>query len=73
MRFTATLTEALPWTVTIRDAADAVVATGSGTGTAVDWTWDASATQFGDVSYAIEAGPDLRPARGRSRSRRRSR
>ena len=44
VRFTATLTEALPWTVTIRDAADAVVATGSGTGAAVDWTWDASAT-----------------------------
>ena len=64
VRFTATLTEALPWTVTIRDAADAVVATGSGTGAAVDWTWDASATQFGDVSYAIEAGLDLRPARG---------
>jgi flagellar hook assembly protein FlgD len=64
VRFRATLTEALPWTVTIRDAADAVLATGSGTGAAVDWTWDASATPFGDVSYAIEAGPDLRPARG---------
>ena len=64
VRFTATLTEALPWTVTIRDAADAVVATGSGTGAVVDWTWDASATPFGDVTYAIEAGPDLRPARG---------
>ena len=64
VRFRATLTEALPWTVTIRDAAGAVVATGSGTGPAVDWTWDASATPFGDVSYAIVAGPDLRPARG---------
>ena len=64
VRFTATLTEALPWTVTIRDGDDVVVATGRGTGTAVDWTWDASATPFGDFSYAIEAGPDLRPARG---------
>ena len=64
VRFTATLTEALPWTVTLRDASDAVVAIGSGTSAAVDWTWDASATPFGDVSYAIEAGPDLRPARG---------
>jgi flagellar hook assembly protein FlgD len=63
VRFTATLTEALPWTVTIRDA-DTVVATGNGTGTAVDWTWDASAAAFGDFSYAIEAGPDLRAARG---------
>jgi flagellar hook assembly protein FlgD len=64
VRFTATLTEALPWTVTIRDPADAVVATGTGTGTGVDWTWDASAAAFGDFSYAIEAGPDLRAARG---------
>jgi flagellar hook assembly protein FlgD len=64
VRFRATLTEALPWTVTIRDAAAAVLAIGSGTGAAVDWTWDASATPFGDVSYAIGAGPDLRPARG---------
>jgi flagellar hook assembly protein FlgD len=64
VRFMATLTEALPWTVTIRDVAGAVVATGSGTGAAVDWTWDASAIPFGDLSYAIKAGPDLRPARG---------
>jgi flagellar hook assembly protein FlgD len=64
VRFRATLTEALAWTVTVRDAADAIVATGSGTGTAVDWTWDASTTPFGNVSYAIEAGSDLRPARG---------
>ena len=64
VRFTATLTEALPWTVTIRDAAGAEVASGHGTGTAVDWTWDASGTPFGEFTYAIEAGPDLRPARG---------
>ena len=64
VRFTATLTEALPWTATIRDGDDVVVVTGRGTGTAVDWTWDASSTPFGDFSYAIEAGPDLRPARG---------
>jgi flagellar hook assembly protein FlgD len=64
VRFTARLTEALPWTVTIRDVAGAVVADGSGTGTDVDWTWDASATPFGDLSWAIEAGPDLRAARG---------
>jgi flagellar hook assembly protein FlgD len=65
VRFTATLTEALPWTVTIRDSAGAVVADGSGTGTAVDWTWDASAFPFGDFTYSMEAGPDLRPAAGK--------
>ena len=65
VRFTATLTEALPWTVTVFDAAGAQVASGSGTGTAVDWIWDASATPSGAFTYAIEAGPDLRPARGK--------
>jgi flagellar hook assembly protein FlgD len=64
VRFTATLTAALPWTVTIRDESGAVVATGSGTGKAVDWTWDASTTAFGRFTWSIEAGPDLRPARG---------
>ena len=64
VRFTATLTAALPWTVTIRDSAGAVVADGSGTGTSVDWTWDASAFPAGDFTYSIKAGPDLRPARG---------
>ena len=65
VRFVATLTEHLPWTVTIRDAANAVVAKGSGTGTGVDWTWDASAFPYGDFTYSIEAGPDLRPAGGK--------
>ena len=65
VRFTATLTEELPWTVTIRDAAGAVVAQGAGTGTAVDWTWDASAVPYGAFTYSIQAGPDLRPAGGK--------
>jgi flagellar hook assembly protein FlgD len=65
VRFTATLTEALPWTVTIRDAAGTVVGEGSGTGTAVDWTWDASSFPFGVFTYSIEAGSDLRPAGGK--------
>jgi len=64
VRFTAILTEALPWTVTIRDSAGVTVASGSGNGTAVDWTWDASDTPFGDFTYEIGAGPDLRSARG---------
>jgi flagellar hook assembly protein FlgD len=51
--------------VTIRNAAGSEVARGSGTGTAVDWTWDASAVFFGDYTYAISAGPDVRPATGR--------
>jgi flagellar hook assembly protein FlgD len=65
VRFTATLTSSLGWTVTIRDEAGAVVATGAGTGKTVDWTWDASAYLFGTYTWTIEAGPDLRPAHGR--------
>ncbi len=65
VRFTATLTSSLPWTVTIYDDSGAPVANGSGADTAVDWTWDASATPFGDYTYSISAGPDLRPAQGK--------
>jgi flagellar hook assembly protein FlgD len=64
VRFRATLTEALPWTVTIRDSTGSTVADGSGNGTAVDWTWDASAHPVGAFTYEVAAGPDLRPARG---------
>ena len=65
VRFTATLTSSLPWTVTIHDDTGAPIANGSGTGTTVDWTWDASAIPFGDYTYSIAAGPDLRPAHGK--------
>jgi flagellar hook assembly protein FlgD len=65
VRFTATLTSSLAWTVTVYDDTGAAAASGSGTGKAVDWTWDASATPFGAYTYAIAAGTDLRPARGK--------
>jgi uncharacterized protein with LGFP repeats len=64
VRFTATLTSALPWTVTVANADAQVVATGTGTGTAVDWTWDATASPPGAYSWTIDAGPAVRPARG---------
>ena len=38
-RFTATLSSALPWTVTVTDAAGTELGRGTGTGAAVDWTW----------------------------------
>ena len=61
VRFTGRLSTALPWTVTIRDVNGVTVASGNGSGTNVDWTWDASATPFGTFTYAIAAGPDVRP------------
>jgi len=61
VRVTGRLSTALPWTVTIRDAAGSPVASGNGSGTRVDWSWNASATPFGDFTYTIEAGPGVRP------------
>ena len=65
VRIRARLSGAEPWTVTIRDASGATVASGSDTGSTVDWTWDASAVFFGDYTYSITGGSDLRGASGR--------
>ncbi|MBA2567760.1 MAG: N-acetylmuramoyl-L-alanine amidase [Actinobacteria bacterium] len=64
VRFTARLTEPLPWTVIVTDQGGTVVATGGGDGTAVDWVWDARTVPAGRYSYAIDAGPTVRPATG---------
>ena len=53
VRFQATLSSSKPWTVAVTDATGAQVAGGSGTGAAVDWTWDASAVSAGDYSWQI--------------------
>jgi flagellar hook assembly protein FlgD len=64
VRITARLSTSLAWSVTIRDAGGAPVASRNGFGDRVDWTWDASSIFFGAYSYRIEAGPDVRPAAG---------
>ena len=64
VRFTARLSAPLPWSVTVSDAAGATVAVGSGTGAAVDWTWDSSAAPPGRYAWTIGAGPTLLPASG---------
>jgi len=56
VRFTARLSSAVPWTVTVVDSLGKVVATGTGTSTNVDWTWDASLTPSGLYRYTIAAG-----------------
>ena len=63
VRFTARVSLAAPWTVTVTDSLGDVVATGSGSGKTVDWTWDASAAVPGPYSYAIET-PGARSATG---------
>jgi hypothetical protein len=64
VRFTATLSTPLPWSVIVTDAGGAVVATGEGEGSTVDWTWDARTVPAGRYAYAIDAGPSVRPATG---------
>jgi hypothetical protein len=64
VRFTAELTDHLPWSVTVSDAAGSAVATGQGEGMTVDWTWDARAVPAGRYTYEIDAGPTVRPATG---------
>jgi len=64
VRFTARLSSSAAWTVTVRSGSGGLVAHGSGSGTAVDWTWDASAAPADVYTYEIAAGPAVRPATG---------
>src|SRR4051812_18877351 len=63
IRFTARLSSPVAWTVTVRDEAGATVASGTGTGTKVDWTWDASAATLQHYAWSITA-KQMRPATG---------
>jgi hypothetical protein len=63
INFVGRLSSALPWTVTVVDAAGRAVASGSGTGTRIAWAWDSARAPAGTYSYAIEAS-GVRPARG---------
>jgi len=64
VRFQARLSQALPWTVSVGDSTGAVVATGTGTSEAVDWTWDASTVTPGLYAWTISAGDAVRAATG---------
>jgi hypothetical protein len=63
VRFTARLSGQAAWAVTVRDANKAVVASGGGIGTSVDWTWDATAAAPGQYAWTIIA-PQMRSATG---------
>jgi hypothetical protein len=63
VRFTARLSVAQSWTVTILSSSGAPVAQGTGTGTTVDWTWDASSASTDRYRWVI-ATPDARSATG---------
>jgi hypothetical protein len=61
--FTARLSVAQPWTVSIVNSSGAQVAQGTGTGTTVDWTWDASTAPPDKYTWTI-ATANARPATG---------
>jgi flagellar hook assembly protein FlgD len=63
IRFTGRLSASATWMVTVRDTAGATVATGTGTGTRVDWTWDSSGAPTARYTWAM-AAPQTRPATG---------
>jgi hypothetical protein len=54
--FSARLSSALPWTVTVIDAAGAQVAVGGGTGPIVQWTWDSRLAPRARYTYRIASG-----------------
>ncbi|HWC45632.1 MAG TPA: N-acetylmuramoyl-L-alanine amidase, partial [Casimicrobiaceae bacterium] len=62
-RITARLSAVQPWAVTVTNSAGVQVAQGTGTGTAVDWTWDATAAPPDKYTWTITAA-DARPATG---------
>jgi flagellar hook assembly protein FlgD len=62
VRFTARLSSARPWTVEVKDAVGTVIARGSGSSAAVDWTWDATAVPAAYYTYTISAGANVRPS-----------
>jgi hypothetical protein len=56
VRFTARLSNSAPWTVTVTDPLGHVVASGTGTGLVVDWTWESTVAPPGRYTYTIAAG-----------------
>ncbi|MDX6426402.1 MAG: hypothetical protein QOD52_1807, partial [Gaiellaceae bacterium] len=63
VRIQARLSSSLPWTVTVVDQLGHPAASGSGKGTAVDWTWSSLVAGKGRFTWTISS-PGARPATG---------
>jgi hypothetical protein len=63
VRFRATLSSPLDWSVDVTNEGT-VVASSSGYGGTVDWTWDATRQPPGRYGYVIRSGGDVTPATG---------
>ena len=64
VRFTARVSTEASWTVTVTKPDGSIAASGSGAGSAVDWTWDATGAALQSYTWKIVAGL-ARPASGR--------
>jgi hypothetical protein len=64
VRFRARLSSALPWRVSVTDAAGLEVAGFAGVGPTLDWTWDATAVPKGSYRWRIDAGSTVLGASG---------
>ena len=58
-RFRARISSTAPWVVSIKTHAGVQIAQQAGTGTAIDWTWDASLVPSGRYTWTIGAGSAL--------------
>ena len=63
IHFRAQLSSSLPWTVEVTDRSGSAVATGTGRGALVDWTWSSVAATLGPYTWTITA-PGIRSATG---------
>jgi N-acetylmuramoyl-L-alanine amidase len=58
-RFRARVSSGLPWVVAVTNQLGFEVARSAGSGTAVDWTWDAGLAPAGRYTWTISAGTAL--------------
>src|SRR5262245_35206305 len=63
IRFTGRLSASLPWTVAVADPTGATVAQGTGTGTTIDWTWNALSAPSQRYTWTMTT-PNARAAAG---------
>jgi hypothetical protein len=66
VRFAARASTAAPWTVVVKQGA-VEIARGTGSGTSIDWTWDAAAATATTYTWSISAAT-ARPATGTIRA-----
>jgi hypothetical protein len=64
VRFSGQLTEPLPWTIAVAASSGKVVASRSGFGRRISWSWSSAGLAKGRYVWTMGAGPRVLPARG---------